>query len=226
MKKKNKINKEIVEIKEWINSWNLLEKIFIIVFCLYMIFLLVEAITNLNEQIFFFIPFVILSGGLTVRARTLIRAILFCIVTIIPILCTILTLAFDHNLNEYCKEVKKFLYDDCINVHQNNINNIGIKYNDYVDNNAKTYLAGLIILCIFQITFMIIVVLLWRMRYWKFLPEFTLTTRKNIKQMFTKYVCLISTIHLNIIIVGYWITINWYNNFVLSLQFISDLILL
>ncbi|GES98568.1 hypothetical protein GLOIN_2v819825 [Rhizophagus clarus] len=160
MKKKNKINdNEIVEIiTKWINSYNF-------------------------EPIIFFIPFVILSGSFTFSARTLIRAILFCIITVIPILCTILNLVFDQNLNH-----------------------IGINYNYDVNGNK---FVGLIILCIFQITFMIIVTLLWHKRYWKFLPEFTLTTREEIKRMFTHYVYLISLIHSNIIIIGYWILINW-----------------
>ncbi|CAB5340530.1 uncharacterized protein OCT59_028287 [Rhizophagus irregularis] len=205
MKKKIKINNnnEIVEIIKWINSYNLLEKIFLITLCIYIIFLLFGGVTILSVPIIFLIPFVVLSGCLTFSARTLIRAILFCIVTVIPILCTILNMVFDHNLSEYCEEFKT-LYNDCINDYQNNI---GIKNNYDVNENE---LIGLIILCIFQVTFMIIVALLWQKRYWKFLPKFALTTREEIKRMFTHYIYVISLIHSNVIIIGYWISINWF----------------
>ncbi|RGB26533.1 hypothetical protein C1646_746796 [Rhizophagus diaphanus] len=83
-------------------------------------------------------------------------------------------MVFDHNLSEYCEEFKT-LYNDCINDYQNNI---GIKNNYDVNGNK---LIGLVILCIFQVTFMIIVALLWQKRYWNFLPEFALTTREEIK---------------------------------------------
>jgi hypothetical protein len=69
MKKKNNINKNnngIVEIMGWINSYNSLEKLFLIILCIYIIFLLFGGHTILSVPIIFLIPFVILSGSFTV----------------------------------------------------------------------------------------------------------------------------------------------------------------
>ena len=56
------------------------------------------------------------------------RAILFCIATMIPILCTVLNLVFDHNSSEYCNEAEKTLYDNCINTYRKSCQPLNINY--------------------------------------------------------------------------------------------------